>query len=155
MKVLMVVVYVGVIIQHVRAVMVNYWAEWFLTGVVTVYAWTIRNSITSVRRWNQFSHIRPRTRVQRLWLCTELVYHREWVALWKNLHLNILYRLLEVEKLLTFIIPVSTRRRFDAHTTSITLKRRCTDFKTTSCAYWDVVFGQKNMNFQNCFFIFK
>ena len=32
--------------------------------------------------------------------------------------------------------PVSTRRRFDVHTTSITLKRRRTDFKTTSCAYW-------------------
>ena len=32
--------------------------------------------------------------------------------------------------------PVSTRRRFDVHTTSITLKRRRMDVKTTSCAYW-------------------
>ena len=38
-----------------------------------------------------------------------------------------------------FKIPVSTRRRFDAHTTSITLKRRLMDVKTTSCAYWDVL----------------
>ena len=36
-------------------------------------------------------------------------------------------------------IPVSTRRRFDVHTTSITLKRRRMDVKTTSCAYWDGV----------------
>ena len=35
-------------------------------------------------------------------------------------------------------IPVSTGRRFDVHTTSITLKRRRTDVKTTSCAYWDI-----------------
>ena len=34
-------------------------------------------------------------------------------------------------------IPVSTRRRFDVHTTSITLKRRRMDVKTTSCAYWN------------------
>ena len=33
--------------------------------------------------------------------------------------------------------PVSTRHRFDIHTTSITLKRRRTDVKTTSCAYWE------------------
>ena len=33
--------------------------------------------------------------------------------------------------------PVSTRRRFDVHTTSITLKRRRMDVKTTSCAYWE------------------
>ena len=32
--------------------------------------------------------------------------------------------------------PVSTRRRFDVHTTSITLKRRRTDVKMTLCAYW-------------------
>ena len=31
---------------------------------------------------------------------------------------------------------VSTRRRFDVHATSITLKRRRMDVKTTSCAYW-------------------
>ena len=35
--------------------------------------------------------------------------------------------------------PVSTRRRFDVHTTSITVKRRRIDVKTTSCAYWAVV----------------
>ena len=29
--------------------------------------------------------------------------------------------------------PVSIRRRFDVHTTSITLKRRRMDVKTTSC----------------------
>ena len=34
--------------------------------------------------------------------------------------------------------PVGTRRRFDVHTSSITLKQRRTDVKTTSCAYWDV-----------------
>ena len=34
-------------------------------------------------------------------------------------------------------IAVSTRRRFDVHTTSITLKRRHADVKTTSCPYWD------------------
>ena len=34
------------------------------------------------------------------------------------------------------LYPVSTRRRFDVHTTSITLKRRRTDVKTTSCVYW-------------------
>ena len=33
--------------------------------------------------------------------------------------------------------PVSTRHRFDIHTTSITLKRRRMDVKTTSCAYWE------------------
>ena len=33
-------------------------------------------------------------------------------------------------------VPVSIRRRFDVHTTSITLKRRRMDVKTTSCAYW-------------------
>ena len=32
--------------------------------------------------------------------------------------------------------PVSTRRRFDVYTTSITLKRRHMDVKTTLCAYW-------------------
>ena len=32
--------------------------------------------------------------------------------------------------------PVSTRHRFDIHTTSIMLKRRRTDVKTTSRAYW-------------------
>ena len=32
--------------------------------------------------------------------------------------------------------PVSTRRRFDVHTTSITLKQRRMDVKTRSCAYW-------------------
>ena len=35
--------------------------------------------------------------------------------------------------------PVSTRRRFDVYTTSITLKRRRMDVKTTSCAYWEEV----------------
>ena len=35
------------------------------------------------------------------------------------------------------LIPVSTRRRFDVNTTSITLKRRHMDVKTTLCAYWD------------------
>ena len=34
-------------------------------------------------------------------------------------------------------IPVRTRRHFDVHTTSITLKRRRTNVKTTLCAYWD------------------
>ena len=34
-------------------------------------------------------------------------------------------------------IPVSTRRRFNVHTTFITLKRRRKDVETTSCAYWD------------------
>ena len=33
--------------------------------------------------------------------------------------------------------PVNIRRCFDIHTTFITLKRRRTDFKTTSCAYWE------------------
>ena len=32
-------------------------------------------------------------------------------------------------------LPVNTRHRFDIHTTSITLKRRRTDVKTTSFAY--------------------
>ena len=32
--------------------------------------------------------------------------------------------------------PVNTRRRFDVYTTSITLKRRRMDVKTTLCAYW-------------------
>ena len=35
-----------------------------------------------------------------------------------------------------YTFPVSIRRRFDVHTTSITLKRRRMDVKTTSCAYW-------------------
>ena len=35
-------------------------------------------------------------------------------------------------------IPVSTRRRFDVYTTSITLKRRRMDVKITLCAYWDI-----------------
>ena len=35
--------------------------------------------------------------------------------------------------------PVSTRRCFDVYTTSITLKRRRMDVKTTLCAYWDGV----------------
>ena len=35
--------------------------------------------------------------------------------------------------------PVSTRRRFDVYTTSIRLKRRRMDVKTTSCAYWDAI----------------
>ena len=34
--------------------------------------------------------------------------------------------------------PISTRRRFDVHITSITLKRRRMDVKTTSCAYWEM-----------------
>ena len=38
-----------------------------------------------------------------------------------------------------FKIPVSTRHRFDIHTTSITLKQRRMDVKTTSCAYWDIL----------------
>ena len=32
--------------------------------------------------------------------------------------------------------PVSTQRRFDVYTTSITLKRRRMNVKTTLCAYW-------------------
>ena len=36
-------------------------------------------------------------------------------------------------------MPVSTRRRFDVHTTSIMLKRRRMDVKTTLCAYWDAI----------------
>ena len=32
--------------------------------------------------------------------------------------------------------PVSTWRRFDVYTTSIALKRRHMDVKTTLCAYW-------------------
>ena len=35
------------------------------------------------------------------------------------------------------LYPVSTRRRFDVHATSITLIRRRMDVKTTSCAYWE------------------
>ena len=38
-----------------------------------------------------------------------------------------------------FQSPVSTRHRFDIHTTFITLKRRRTDVKTTSCAYWVIL----------------
>ena len=33
----------------------------------------------------------------------------------------------------------SFRHPYNIHTTSITLKRRRTDVKTTSCAYWKVV----------------
>ena len=36
-------------------------------------------------------------------------------------------------------IPVRTRHRFDVYTTSITLKRRRLDVKTTLCAYWDTI----------------
>ena len=36
-----------------------------------------------------------------------------------------------------FVNKLLFRRRFDVHTTSITLKRRHTDVKTTSCAYWE------------------
>ena len=35
--------------------------------------------------------------------------------------------------------PIHTRRRFDVHKTSITLKQRRADIKTTSCAYWVVL----------------
>ena len=35
--------------------------------------------------------------------------------------------------------PVCTRHRFDVYTTSITLKRRRLDVKTTLCAYWDTI----------------
>ena len=38
--------------------------------------------------------------------------------------------------LYTLCYPVSTRRRFDVYTTSIMLKRRLMDVKTTSCVYW-------------------
>ena len=44
----------------------------------------------------------------------------------------------QIKKYTDYSIPVSTRRRFDVHTTSITLKRRRMDVKTTLCAYWDV-----------------
>ena len=37
--------------------------------------------------------------------------------------------------------PVSTRHRFNIHTTTITLKRRRTDVKTTWCAYWEYIKG--------------
>ena len=40
------------------------------------------------------------------------------------------------EKKNRFSHPVSTRRCFYVHTTSITLKRRRMDVQTTSCAYW-------------------
>ena len=43
--------------------------------------------------------------------------------------------------------PVSTRRRFDVYTTSITLKRRRMDVKTTLCAYWVGVFFNNLPNF--------
>ena len=36
-------------------------------------------------------------------------------------------------------LPVSTRRRFDVHTTSIMLKWRRMDVKTTSCVYWAIL----------------
>ena len=36
-------------------------------------------------------------------------------------------------------IPVRTRGCFDVHKTSITLKRRRTDVKITSCVYWDSI----------------
>ena len=49
--------------------------------------------------------------------------------------------------------PVSTRRRFDVHTASITLKRRRTDVKTTSCAYW--IITKNNKKFQLSFYIYK
>ena len=35
-----------------------------------------------------------------------------------------------------FVNKLLFRRRFDVHTTSISLKRRHTDVKTTSCEYW-------------------
>ena len=46
--------------------------------------------------------------------------------------------------------PVSTRRRFDVYTTSITLKQRCMDVKTTR-AYWEgvqIVFDWENSKHQ-------
>ena len=42
-------------------------------------------------------------------------------------------------KIKRFRCPVSTRRRFDVYKTSITLKRRRMDVKTTLCAYWDEI----------------
>ena len=45
--------------------------------------------------------------------------------------------------------PVSTRRRFNVHTTSITVKRRRMDVKTTSCAYWVTDFVLTNSTLMN------
>ena len=49
----------------------------------------------------------------------------------------------------TLSYPVSTRHRFDIHTTSITLKRRRTDVKTASCGYW-VLYTVKDENSFYC-----
>ena len=44
-----------------------------------------------------------------------------------------------------WLYPISTRRHFDVHTTSITLKRRRMDVKTTLCAYWVYIKGNRSL----------
>ena len=55
--------------------------------------------------------------------------------------------------------PVSTRHRFDTHITSIMLKRRRTDVKTTSRAYWVLTrkknISEKQWNTQNSKYIWN
>ena len=71
-----------------------------------------------------------------------------WIIIWSlpirvkhSLSLNKSKKKLHIlcinfEKKNRFSHPVSTRRCFYVHTTSITLKRRRMDVQTTSCAYW-------------------
>ena len=68
-----------------------------------------------------FSFLHNLTFLRRIYLCyiSYMLY---------NLHHQVF--------LLAHTFPVTTRHRFDVHTTSITLKRRRMDVKTTSCAYW-------------------
>ena len=52
------------------------------------------------------------------------------------------YLMLTFPKIILFkfnLDPVITRHRFDVHTTSITLKRRRADIKTTSCVLGDFI----------------
>ena len=61
---------------------------------------------------------------------------------------------------LIYISPI--RRCFDVYTTSITLKRRRMDVKTTSCAYWAYVLfilflqrNQSNIFYHYCISLFN
>ena len=65
--------------------------------------------------------------------------------------------LLDIIRIMTFVFtrtyyysPVSARRRFDVHATSITLKRRRMDVKTTLCVYWVWIFLSRIASLNSC-----
>ena len=74
----------------------------------------------------------------KIWLQFLCLYdfqpHHPWMTLRKFVFSSNCGYPLDFQRLVLY--PVSTRRCFDVYTTSITLKRRRMDVKTTSCAYW-------------------